>query len=455
MLLKMPFKLPIIFVFIILLNSFSFPQQDSVINLTLDDAIKIALANNRDVQIALQDLKKSDAQIDEAYADVWPSINATGEYDRNIKSPVLFIPPNTPFNPSPQTVTFSLGAKNSYALSASLNQTLFSLKVNTAISIANDYHNYFKYAEKSTEDEVILQVKEAFYTILLAKDLINVSQKSYEVAKANFDNVKSQFTHGVSSEYDLLRAEVQLANVDPVLIQAKNNFELAKNGLKNLLTIDLKKEINVIGEFKLEPVDSVLMQEAADTFIENNPMLTALDFQISVLEKNVKLETAGYFPTLSGFANYLWQTQDNTFDFSNYLWANTITVGLRLSIPVFDGFRKNARIEQAIVDKTKLELTKLKAEEGLRIQLVQAQLKMKEARERVLAQGKSLNQAERAVEIAESRYNNGIGTQLEILDTQSSLTMAQTNYSQAIYDYLIAKAQWEKIIGSSNTNLNN
>jgi outer membrane protein TolC len=96
-----------------------------------------------------------------------------------------------------------------------------------------------------------------------------------------------------------------------------------------------------------------------------------------------------------------------------------------------------------------LQLNKLKVEEGLKIQLVQSQLKMKEAEERVLAQGKSLKQAERAVEIAQSRYKNGIGTQLEILDTQSSLTMAQTNYSQAIYDFLVAKAQWEKLIGSS------
>jgi outer membrane protein TolC len=435
---------------ILLLTSPSFPQQDSVINLTLNEAVKIALTNNRDVRIALEDLKKSEAQIDEAYADVWPSINASGEYTRNIKSPVLFIPPNTPFNPSAQTMTFSLGAKNSYAVAATLNQTLFSLKVNTAISIANDYHNYFKYAGKSAEDEVILSVKEAFYTILLAAELINVSQKSYEVAKANFENVKSQFTHGVSSEYDLLRAEVQLANVDPILIQAKNNFKLAKNGLKNLLGIDLQKDINVIGEFKLEAADPDFIKDENDYLLENNPMLTALEFQISVLEKNIKLETAGYFPTLSGFANYLWQTQDNSFDFSNYLWANTFTVGLRLSIPVFDGFRKNARIDQAIVEKTKLELIKLKAEEGLGIQLVQSQLKMQEARERVLAQEKSLTQAERAVQIAESRYNNGIGTQLEILDTQSSLTMSRTNYSQAIYDYLIAKALWEKIIGSSN-----
>ncbi|OGU77091.1 MAG: hypothetical protein A2V93_01595 [Ignavibacteria bacterium RBG_16_34_14] len=424
-------------------------EPDSIINLTLGDAVKIALENNRDIQLAKLDLKKADEQINEAYADVWPSINAVGEYNRNIKSPVLFIPPNTPFNPSSQTMTFSLGAKNSYNVRATLNQTIFSAKVNTAIKIANDYYDYFKYSAESTEDEIIFQVKQAFYAVLLTKELINVSQKGYDVAKVNYENVRHQYEQGVSSEYDFLRAEVQLANVDPFRIQAKNNFEMAKNGLKNLLSIKLDKEINVIGKFELEPLDNELLKESENLLFENNPMLTALDLQVSVMDKVISLERAGYFPVLSGFANYQWQTQDNTFDFSKYLWANTITVGLSLSLPVFDGFRRNARIDQAIIDKDKLQLNKLKVEEGLKIQLVQAQLKMKEAEERVLAQVKSLKQAERTVEIAQSRYKNGIGTQLEILDTQSSLTMVQTNYSQAIYDYLIAKAQWEKLIGNS------
>ncbi|MGE5811336.1 MAG: TolC family protein, partial [Ignavibacteria bacterium] len=172
-------------------------------------------------------------------------------------------------------------------------------------------------------------------------------------------------------------------------------------------------------------------------------------------EKNISLQRSGYYPSLSGFANYNWQTQDNTFEFSNYFWANVVTVGLNLKVPIFDGFSRNARIEQAIVDKEKIDLTRNKAFEGLRIQLVQARLKMLESYEQVLAQEKSLTQVERAVDIAQSRYKNGIGTQLEILDTQISLTVTQTSYSQAIYDYLIAKAQVEKVIGLSGKYRNN
>ncbi len=445
----------LLFLTLPVLNIIAQTKTDSTITLTLDKAISIALANNRDIQLSIQDVKNASAQIDEAYADVWPSINFTGDYARNIKLPVLFIPPNTPFNPSPNTETFSLGAKNSYNLGVTLNQTLFSLKVNKAIQIAGDYSDYFKTNETSTKQDIVFQVKQTFYSILLAQKLVEVSQKGYDVAKANYDNVEKLYQQGVSSEYDFLRAEVQLANVEPALIESKNNLKLAKNSLKNLLALDLKNDLNIVGEFKLEEISKEKLAESDSLLIKNNPTLEGLKLQESILDKNISLQTAGYFPTLAAYANYTWQTQDNTFHFSNYNWANTFTVGLRLSVPIFDGFRRSAQIQQAEINKDKVGLTKMKVEEGLKIQLQQSELKMKEAKERVTAQEKSVQQAERALKIAQTRYNNGIGTQLEILDTQSALTQTQTNYAKAIFDFLIAKAQWEKTIGQTKYELKN
>lgn len=436
----------VVFIF----NAGAQSNTDSIKVLTLDDAISIALSRNYDIQLARQNVLNAEAQIDEAYADVWPTINLNGNYTRNIKEPVLFLPPNTPFNPSSTTQTFSIGAKNNFDFAATLNQTLFSLKVNTAIKIADEYSDYYKYQAESTEDEVIFQVKQAFYGVLLSKELVKVSQKNYDVAKANYDNVKAQFNQGVSSEFDLLRSEVGLANAEPLLIQAKNNLEMAKNTLKNLLAINLEKNIDVEGKFELEKVSPAQLDVSNQILMENNPMLAALSLQESILDRNITLKKAEYFPILSGFANYAWQAQDNTFKFSNYNWANTFAVGLTLSIPVFDGFRRSAQVEQAEIQKDQIQITKSKTREGLEIQLLQAELKMKEANERVIAQQKSVHQAERALQIAQTRYKNGIGTQLEILDTQNSLVQTQVNYSQAIYDFLIAKADWERILGGSN-----
>ncbi len=424
-------------------------SQDSIITLTLNTAISMALDKNRDIKLSKQDVERASAQIDEAYANVWPTINFNGQYQRNIKLPVLFLPPNTPFNPSNSTETFSLGANNSYSLGFSLNQTLFSLKVNTAVKIAGDYSKYSESNATATEQDVIYQVKQAFYTILLAEKLVDVNQKGYQVAKANLDNTESMYKQGVSSEYDYLRAEVQLANVEPQLIEAKNNLELAKNNLKNILSLDLKKDIRVEGEFKMEDVDPELLKKSDTLLVNNNPILQGLSYQETILDKNITLQRADYFPTLSAFAAYNWQTQDNTFRFSTYNWAETFAVGLNLSLPIFDGFRRSALVQQAIIEKDKLDITRNKTAELLKIQLLQSELKMKEAKERVTAQQKSVQQAEKALSIARTRYQNGIGTQLEILDTQSALTATRTNYEKAIYDFLIAKAEWEKTVGMS------
>jgi len=166
-----------------------------------------------------------------------------------------------------------------------------------------------------------------------------------------------------------------------------------------------------------------------------------------MLEENVNIEKAAYLPSLSAFGSYDWQTQDNTFKFSDYNWANTITVGLQLTYTLFDGFKRSARIQQAKIDVENLEVTRNKTEAGLKISLMQSKLKMGEALDRIQAQEKSVQQAQRALEIAQTRYKEGVGTQLEILDTQNSLTQTRINYEKAVYDFLIAKTEWEKVLG--------
>lgn len=425
-----------------------FAQADSVaIMLTLDKAVSIALQKNYDIRIAQLGFEKAGEQVTEAYSGAFPQLNFNSQYTRNLKIPVLFLPPNTPFNPSPNTLAFSIGAKNSYNVGVSLSQTIFDPRLGTAISIAKKYSEYSDLTVQSAEDDVIAQVKESFYNVLLSKKLVEVNQQGYDVAQANYENTGALYKQGVASEYDYLRAEVQLANVKPSLIESKNNLELAKNALKNLLALDLNMTIDVEGEFKVEEASPDLIKQSDNILNEKNPMLQQLSLQKLMLEENVSIQRAAYLPTLSAFGNYSWQAEDNTFKFSNYTWANVFTVGLQISVPIFQGFKRSARVEQAKIDVENLEVTKDKTEALLRISLLQSKLKMDEALDRIQAQEKSVDQAERALDIAQTRYKQGVGTQLEILDTQNSLTLTRINYEKAVFDFLIAKTEWEKVLG--------
>ncbi|MGA9363118.1 MAG: TolC family protein [Bacteroidota bacterium] len=424
-------------------------RQVQPLVLTLEQAISLALERNRDVLIAEQDRYKADAQIGEAKSGAFPQVSFSGQYERNVKPSVLFLPPGSAFNTTGSVMTIKLGSDNSYTAGLQLSQTLFSPKLRTAIDIAEDYQEFTQKSYEGTTQDVVLGVKRAFYAVMLAQRLVDVSREGLEVAKANYENVRSLYNHGAAAEYDFLRAEVQVASTEPMLIQAENNLELAKNALKNLLAVDLKQEIEVKGDFIYAETPADLVQQANSAALEKNPTIRQLALQESILQKNIDIERADYFPTLSLFGSYQWQTQDNSFRLRDYTWAQSLVVGVQVSYSLFNGFRTSSRAEQASIDRQKVQYTRLKAEEGLSIQILQAQLNMEEAKKRIAAQEKSISQAEKALAIAQTRYKSGVGTQLELLDTEAALTRTQTNYAQAVYDFLIAKAEWERAVGWS------
>ena len=425
-------------------------QNAAPMVLTLEKAIEVALGQNKDVLIADQDRLKSDAQIGEAWSGALPQVSFGGGYTRNIKKPVMFIPPNTPLlNPTNSTQSIVISSDNSYQAGIQLAQPLFSRKVGVALEIAKTYDQFTQEGYRATQQSVVLNVKKAFYGVLLLQQLVEANRQALDVVRANYENVKALYNNGNAAEFDLLRAEVQLANTEPTLISAENNFVLAKNGLKSLLSIPLEQEVDVQGNFVFEPMDPAVLNESARTAVNQNPLLSQLSLQESMLEKNISIERANYYPTVALTGAYMWQTQDNTFQFSNYNWAKILTVGLSVSYSIFDGFRTGERIQEAVTDKEKVRYTRLKAEEGLRIQVQSEELKMAEAQRRIEGQEKNVGQAKKAVHIAQTRFKSGVGTQLELMDAQVAMTRTQTNYAQAIYDYLVAKAEWQYAMGAA------
>ncbi|MDR3611089.1 MAG: TolC family protein [Ignavibacteriaceae bacterium] len=434
-------------IFLFTVSSFILSAQNinDTLYFTLNDAIKKALELNWDVQISRKDIQKSEEQVSEAYSNVFPRIDFTGKYIRNIKLPVLFLPPIPGFPP-----TLEIGSKNSFDAALTLSQVIYNQKINTAIQIAGEYSSYSKEGNRAARNDIALNVKKAYYNILLAKKLVNVSREGYQVAKSNYDNVASLYKQGVSSEYDFLRAEVQVANSEPGVIQSENNLALALNYLKNLLALDISKPIDVIGEFQYQDISSDLIESKNTEAIAGNPLIKQLTIQESLLDKNVTIQRSDYYPSLSFFGQYDFQSQDNTLDIKNYNWAKSFLLGIQLNYTLFDGFSRGSRIEQAVIDKEKIMLTRRKVEESLKIQILQADLKIEEARKRIKAQEKNLEQAEKTIKIAQTRYKNGVGTQLELIDTQAALTFAQTNYATALYDFLTAKAEWENAVTLEN-----
>ena len=425
-------------------------EEGQPLELTLGKAISLVLDQNRDVLIADQDRYKSESQIREARSGAFPTVNVSANYTRNVMLPVMFLSPNTQLNPSNSTQTFEIGSSNSFAMGASITQPLYSRKVGVALEIANTYQEYSEESYRSAQQDAVLAVKRSFYMVMLAQKLVDANRQGLDVAKANYENVQSLFKFGKASEFDLLRAEVQLANTEPLLTSAENNFLLASNALKNTLALPQEASILVKGEFAYEELSGEVSDAAKRNALSANPVIAGLALQESMLLKNITIEQANFYPTINLIGAYQWQSQDNTFKVNDYRWAKILNVGLQFSYPIFDGFRTSARVDEATVDRQKIYYTRVKAEEGLKIQIQSADLKMAEAKKRIAGQEKNIAQAEKAVRIAQTRFKNGVGTQFDLLDTQVAMTRTRTNYAQAIYDFLVAKAEWQHAVGLPN-----
>lgn len=418
--------------------------------LTLDKALAMAVAQNRDVIIADQDRFKAGAQVSEARSAALPNLSISGTYYRNIKKPVLFLPGNTPFNSSSETLMLELGSDNSYTMGATLAQTLFNWQVGLALDIATTYLDYSEKSYTATVDQVVLNVKKAFYGVLFAHELVKANRQGLEIVTANLKNVEAQYRNGTAAEFDLLRAKVQVANTEPLVTSAENNLLLASNALKNILSLPLDTPIVLEGALTFDDVPEDVIAAARSEALNVNPTVKALALQENMMEMNIGIERASHYPSLMLIGSYQWQSQDNSFRFKDYLWANSLSVGLQLSFPLFDGFRTSARVDQAQADFQKIHLVRAKAEEGLKIQIQSAELRMAEAKKRLYGQDQNIQQAEKAVKIAQTRYASGVGTQLELLDAQVAMTRSQTNRAQALYDYLVAKAEWAQAVGQSH-----
>lgn len=406
---------------------------------TLASAIETALKNNRSYLLAEQDLEKSDLQINEAYGLAMPSLSGSAQYTRNLKPAVFFI--TTPTG----VQKLRIGADNAYQLGFTLQQPLFSKTVGTALEVAEIYKDYSMVGVNTSRLKTITDVKKAYYNVLLAKRYKEVSQKMLELTESNYKNVQTMYKEGVASEYDELRMSVQLANVRPQVLQAENTYQIAVMNLKNQLGIE--KEPVAVDEFRLEllPEDQITL--GSQKVAEQNSNLRQLTIQKNLLEKNVEIKQAGLWPSLYAFGNLAWQTQANNFKFQDYDWIRSTSVGLSLSIPIFSGFQTVSQIQQAELEVKKLDYMINDLQSNLQLAVQSATFKLREAKERVDAQGKAVGQAEKALSIAEIRFKNGVGMQLEILDAQLALNQALNNQAQATYDYLVAKADWQQLTG--------
>jgi len=420
------------------------PSQPRTI--TLDEAITIALEQNRDLRTAQLEVEKADARVNEAWGFALPTLDLSGNYTRALERPVFFLPDFA--NPgSNRTVPVQIGTEHAFDMTVSARQTLFNSTVIVGVGAANIYSEVSRELYRAKELETIAGVRKAFYNVLLAGEVRSLMQANLKNSEENLKNVQTLARQGLVSEYDELRAAVGVENLRPEVIRAENNYALALDALRAAMGISVTEPIEIDGSLEYRQVPEERVVSALEVVAERNASLKALRLQVEVNKAFVSAERSNYLPTISAFGNLQYQAAKNAFPFSTNDFFRSAQVGLSLKLNLFQGLQTNARVDQAKLEVRKSEEQLSSLETNLRTAAHSFVLQLKQAQQRIEAQGKTVEQAERGYRIATTRFVSGSGTQLEVNDAQLALTQAKVNRIQAVYDYLVASADLDQTLG--------
>ncbi|MEE0910598.1 MAG: TolC family protein [Bacteroidales bacterium] len=424
-------------------------QQESqaTLNLDLTTALKIAHDNNPTIKIAELEIQRVDYAKKEALGNLLPSLSASGQYTNSIMKSVMFMPESFSAMMGGQKY-MEIGYKNSYTGTVSAALPLVNFSLWEQIKSKQNEIDLILEQARASKIDMTKQVKDAYFAVLLAKNSLKVLERSINNAKETLKTTQTSFEQGVVSEYDLIRAKVQVNNLNPTYISAKNGLELAILQLKMILSLPQDQEIVFVENLE-DFSDRIISVSAAESerAANNNSDIRQLDLNIVSLKHSLRMINSQHLPSLSAFGQYSYQTQADDFKFADYNWVGSAAVGLQLSIPIFNGRTVVNKAKQLKISLQELELQKQYASDGIELQIQSAINSMKAAQEQLLVNKDAINQAERGYEIAKVRYQTGTGTILELNDSELSMTQANLNYQQSLYDFLTAQTNLEKVLG--------
>jgi outer membrane protein TolC len=411
--------------------------------LTLTQALEIALSESPTIRIADQEIEKQAYARKGAYAALYPQIDVDGAYQRTIKKRTL--------NLGIPGMEGGLKMDQNNAYSAGVTATMPVVSVPLWKNLRISAHDVELSVEKarSSRIEMTDQVKCAFYGVLLAQDAVDVFGQAYENAVFNCSEIERKYRQGLLAEYDLIRANVNVKNAEPNLYDAENTLVLAHWQLKALLGLNLESSVACVGslsDFEGALTDDFLQLSPT---LYNNSDLKQIDIQRRQLGLVKQMHTAQYYPSLGIQFNYQWMTSSNHFRFGSYKWAPYSVAALSLKIPVFSGGKRHAEVRKTQIAIRQLTDQRLDAERKLNLAAKQYNDRMTTCIKQYQAASAGVKQAMKSYDITMKRYETGEGTMLEINDAQLSLTQAQLNMNQSVYNYLVAKSGLEKTMGNT------
>jgi outer membrane protein len=437
------------------------------LELTLEDALNLCLDRSREIESARQKVLEAEGGVVSARAGFLPKITASASYTRlsevpslEMTAPIYGILPFPVIGPLGDTIgytyipgivgedqmSFDMGDEDNYAASVGLTQPLFTWgRTVNGYNLASHNLSAARYEYSRTRQDAVFDVTKYFYSVLVAKEFLSLTEESYRQVERHAETAAKLYEEGKISKLDLMRANVARENMKPQTLKAKNGLELATDGLKFAMGLDVAEEIIVSGTLDYSETTCDLQGELREAK-ENRSDLKAMRERREMAKRALAIAQAGNKPTIVAMANYEYK---KPYNFGND-WGQDWNATVALSIPLFSGFATvgESRRAGAMLEQTEIALDVITSAAELEVK--SACLALEEANEAIRSQKKNVEEAEEAHRIAERQFENGLLSNLEYLDTQVALSQARANYIKALGDFNIARAQLDRAVGREN-----
>ena len=401
--------------------------------LSLEGCITHALTHNPSIISAQEKLHAARAKKKEAFAGYLPNIGATVTYmKRNESSSSALVAA------MPATFRYAV-ADELYDTKLTLTQPLFMWgKVYQSNRIAQANFSAANYDYMKAKNDLIYEVKKAYYATLLARQMVTIATEASSIADRQLSVVEGFYKEGRSSTYDVARAKVSLANANTGLIKARNGYELARQRLINTISSP-ENDIELSGDMAYVP-QQYRLDELINAAMKNRPEIHAMEMQEQIMKRTVSVTAAGNKPTLVLTGYKEWQNTEFSMTDAYDTWS---VMGV-LSIPLFDGCATYQRTKQARSSLAQTKQGAIALIDGIQLEVRSAYLSFKQSQESLEANKENVALAKDNVAIAQERFRLGLMSDIELRDAQFALTQADTNYAQALHDYMVALAAIEK-----------
>jgi outer membrane efflux protein len=438
--------------------------------LSLDECIGIALSDNPTVRIADMEVTKADYSRRETIGALLPTLSFDGTYSRTLKKQVAYMdfdafgdmmpggsdaeggevsPDAGGARSGGASDGIKMGLDNMWSTGFSASVPLIAPQLWQSLRLSDTQIARAAEQARSSRLDLVNQVKAAYYALLLAHDTRRTVQESYDMAALTHDIYTKRHSAGDASEYDVLRTSVAMKNVEPEIIQADIAVRRAHLQLAILMGLDADAPFDIDGTLADYTDDIYADALTLSSDLSQNTALRTNAIETDALRRQLSAQRASLLPTLALSANYMWNSSSNGSPFRNFRWTPYSMLGLTLSVPIFQGGQRMNRIKQARIALDEMTYTRDNLTRQLSSQVTLAHENIRLNVKQITSSTESVDEATRAHDIQQRSFDIGAASYLDLRDSELSLTRARLGYYQAVYNYLVARAELELLLGDA------